>query len=260
MDAAKRREFFRRLQQANPEPTTELVYGSPFQLLVAVILSAQTTDRAVNLATAALFRDAPTPQAMLALGEAGLAGYLRTIGLWRAKARHVIATCARLIEAHGGEVPSSRAALEALPGVGRKTANVVLNTVFGEPTIAVDTHLFRVANRTGLAPGDTPRAVEEALLRAVPAAFRRHAHHWLILLGRYTCTARRPACGHCPVADLCAWPDKVLLPAGAPETPRPAAGRRTTEAPPAARAKPPASDAATAAGSLPAGRRRSGTR
>jgi endonuclease-3 len=209
MTLAQRREFFHRLQEADPEPTTELQYASPFQLLVAVILSAQTTDRAVNQATEALFRDAPTAAAMAELGEAGIAGYIRRIGLYRSKARHVAATCAVLLERHGGEVPREREALEALPGVGRKTANVVLNTVFGEPTIAVDTHLFRLANRCGLAPGKTPRAVEDALLKAVPAEYRRHAHHWLILHGRYTCTARKPACERCRVADLCRWPEKT---------------------------------------------------
>ncbi|HEY5763155.1 MAG TPA: endonuclease III [Rhodocyclaceae bacterium] len=215
MNRAQRLEFFRRLQEANPEPTTELRYDSPFQLLVAVILSAQTTDRAVNKATEALFRDAPTAAAMAELGEEGIADYIRSIGLYHSKARHLAATCAVLRDQYGGAVPRERAALEALPGVGRKTANVVLNTIFGEPTIAVDTHLFRVANRCGLAPGKTPRAVEDALLKAVPAEYRRHAHHWLILHGRYTCTARRPACARCPVADLCRWPDKSAARAGA---------------------------------------------
>lgn len=197
--------LFSRLAAANPAPTTELAYDSPFQLLIAVILSAQATDVGVNKATARLFPAAPTPEAMLALGEDGLAAYIQTIGLYRTKARNVIATCRQLVERHGGEVPRTRAALEALPGVGRKTANVVLNTAFGEPTIAVDTHIFRVANRTGLAPGKTPLAVEHGLLRVVPAAFRRDAHHWLILHGRYVCKARKPDCGACLIADLCAF-------------------------------------------------------
>jgi len=203
MNAAKRRQIFERLRAANPAPTTELTYATPFQLLIAVILSAQATDRSVNLATAPLFRDAPTPAAMLALGVKGLEPYIQRIGLYRTKAKNVIATCQRLIEAHGGEVPRRRAALEALPGVGRKTANVVLNTAFGEPTIAVDTHIFRVANRTGLAPGKTVLEVEKRLLRHTPAEFRRYAHHWLILHGRYTCKARKPDCDRCLIADLC---------------------------------------------------------
>jgi endonuclease-3 len=214
MTPKKRAEIFSRLQAANPEPTTELVYGSPFQLLIAVILSAQTTDRAVNLATRTLFAAAPTPQAMLALGQDGLETHIRTIGLYRSKARHVIATCALLLERHGGAVPQTREELEVLPGVGRKTANVVLNTAFGQATMAVDTHIFRVANRTRLALGKTPLAVELGLLKAIPEPFRRHAHHWLILLGRYTCKARRPECGRCPIVDLCEYPAKAIdLPA-----------------------------------------------
>ena len=210
MNAAKRTEIFRRLRDANPAPTTELVYATPFQLLIAVILSAQATDKSVNLATRKLFADAPTPQAILALGEEKLAEYINRIGLYRTKSKNVIATCRRLIEAHGGEVPRQREALEALPGVGRKTANVVLNTAFGEPTIAVDTHIFRVANRTNLAPGKTPLAVELKLLKTTPEEFRRDAHHWLILHGRYVCKARTPACGSCIIADLCEYKDKAL--------------------------------------------------
>ena len=210
MNAAKRTEIFRRLRDANPAPTTELVYATPFQLLIAVILSAQATDKSVNLATRKLFADTPTPQAILALGEEKLAEYINRIGLYRTKSKNVIATCRRLIEAHGGEVPRQREALEALPGVGRKTANVVLNTAFGEPTIAVDTHIFRVANRTNLAPGKTPLAVELKLLKTTPEEFRRDAHHWLILHGRYVCKARTPACGSCIIADLCEYKDKAL--------------------------------------------------
>ena len=212
MNAAQRTELFRRLQAANPAPKTELEYASNFQLLIAVILSAQATDKSVNLATRRLFADAPTPQAMLALGEAGLTTYIDRIGLYRAKAKNVIATCAQLLEQHGGEVPRDRAALEALPGVGRKTANVVLNTAFGEATIAVDTHLFRLANRIGLAPGKTPLAVERALLKRVPAEFLQDAHHWLILHGRYVCKARKPECWRCALTDLCAYRDKNLAP------------------------------------------------
>ena len=207
--AAARHELFRRLREINPAPTTELRYGTPFQLLVAVILSAQATDRSVNLATARLFAVAGTPEAIAALGVEGLAPYIRTIGLWQNKARNVVAMSRILLEQYGGEVPRERAALEALPGVGRKTANVVLNTAFGEPTIAVDTHIFRVANRTGLAPGKDVRTVEEKLLRAIPAEFRKDAHHWLILHGRYVCKARRPECPTCVIADLCAYRPKT---------------------------------------------------
>jgi len=209
MSPAARRRFYAALRAANPEPRTELVYATPFQLLVAVILSAQATDKSVNAATAGLFAAAPTPAAMLELGLAGLKRHIRTIGLYNSKARHILATSKLLIEHHGGEVPAQRAALEALPGVGRKTANVVLNAAFGEPTIAVDTHIFRVANRTGLAPGRTPREVEDGLVAATPAEFRQHAHHWLILLGRYVCKARRPGCPRCPVQRWCAYPDKA---------------------------------------------------
>lgn len=210
MNPAKRAEFFARLQAANPAPTTELEYGSPFQLLIAVLLSAQATDVSVNKATRRLFADAPTPAMMAALGEERLAEYIKTIGLFRTKARNAIATCHILLSQHDGEVPRTREALEALPGVGRKTANVVLNTAFGQPTIAVDTHIFRVANRTGLAPGKTPLAVELKLLKAVPEAYRRDAHHWLILHGRYVCTARRPQCERCALVDLCEFKGKAL--------------------------------------------------
>ena len=209
MNAAKRAEIFARLRAANPAPTTELHYASTFQLLIAVILSAQATDKSVNAATRSLFADAPTAQAMAALGEERLAGYINRIGLFNTKAKNVIATCALLIERHGGEVPQDREALEALPGVGRKTANVVLNTAFGEATIAVDTHIFRVANRTGLAPGKTVVAVEQGLLKRVPAEYRLNAHHWLILHGRYVCKARKAECGRCIIADLCAYKEKT---------------------------------------------------
>ncbi len=205
---AARRRLFERLRQANPRPSTELSYQSPYQLLISVMLSAQATDRSVNLATGPLFRVAGTPQAMLSLGQQALAGHIRTIGLWRVKARHVIEATRRILEWHGGEVPRDRAALEALPGVGRKTANVVLNTAFGEPTIAVDTHIFRVANRTGLAPGANVRQVEDRLLRVVPEEFRAGAHHWLILHGRYVCKARKPRCPLCPIRDICRYDAK----------------------------------------------------
>ena len=208
MDAAQVHLLFSRLQAARPKPTTELRYLSPFELLVAVILSAQSTDKKVNEATARLFPVANTPQLLLDLGEAELKAHIKTIGLYNSKAANILKTCALLLERHDGEVPRDRVALEALPGVGRKTANVILNTAFGEPTIAVDTHIFRVANRTGLAPGKTVRAVEEGLLAATPEEFRHDAHHWLILHGRYVCTARKPRCWACPIRDLCAYPDK----------------------------------------------------
>jgi endonuclease III len=198
-----------RLAAANPAPRTELHYTSPFTLLVAVLLSAQATDAGVNRATRTLFAEAPTPGAMLALGEEGVRERIKTIGLFRNKARNVVELCRLLIERHGGEVPRTREALEALPGVGRKTANVVLNEAFGEPTIAVDTHVFRVANRTGLAPGRTPLEVELGLLAAVPPAYGRGAHHWLILHGRYVCKARRPDCAACVVREVCRYPDKT---------------------------------------------------
>ncbi len=205
MDSTQIHQLFSRLQAVCPKPTTELRYHSSFELLVAVILSAQATDKKVNEATKSLFLAARTPQAMLDLGDAGLKAYIKTIGLYNAKAANILKTCALLLERHGGEVPGDRAALEALPGVGRKTANVMLNTAFGEPTIAVDTHIFRVANRTGLAPGKTVREVEEGLLAATPEEFKLDAHHWLILHGRYVCTARKPHCPECPIHDLCAY-------------------------------------------------------
>jgi endonuclease III len=205
----KRQAIFERLRAANPQPRTELIYATPFELLVAVILSAQATDKSVNKATAELYRAARTPAAILALGITGLSKYIKSIGLYNAKAKNIIAMCRILLERHGGEVPSTREALEELPGVGRKTANVVLNTAFGEPTMAVDTHIFRVANRTGIAPGKTVREVEDRLLKFVPMEFRHDAHHWLILHGRYTCTARRPACPICIIADLCEYRHKT---------------------------------------------------
>lgn len=209
MNPQKRHEIFTRLKAANPQPTTELRYTSPFELLVSVILSAQATDVSVNKATAKLFQAANTPQAMLRLGERGLQNYIKTIGLYNSKTAHILKTCKLLIEQHHGQVPNTRAELEALPGVGRKTANVVLNTAFGEPTIAVDTHIFRVANRTSLARGKTVRQVEEGLNKFVPVEFRQDAHHWLILHGRYVCTARKPKCPTCVIADLCEYKDKT---------------------------------------------------
>lgn len=203
-------QFYARLRDANPAPTTELHYATPFQLLIAVILSAQATDVGVNKATARLYPVAPTPSAILALGEEGLTEYIKTIGLYRTKARNVIATCRMLLELHDGEVPDDRAALEALPGVGRKTANVVLNTAFGQPTIAVDTHIFRLGNRTGLAPGKTVEDVEKKLLKVTPDEFKKDAHHWLILHGRYVCKARKPDCGRCVVLDLCSYRSKSV--------------------------------------------------
>ena len=202
-------EMFTRLRELNPHPKTELEYSSPFELLVAVALSAQATDVGVNKATRKLFPVANTPQAMLALGEDGLKKYIATIGLFNAKAKNVIAACAMLIDQHGGEVPRDRAALEALPGVGRKTANVVLNTAFGEPVMAVDTHIFRVSNRTGLAPGKDVRAVEDLLVKVIPAEFLLDAHHWLILHGRYVCKARKPDCPQCVIRDLCRFKQKT---------------------------------------------------
>ena len=209
MNKAKRTEIFQRLRELNPAPRTELEYATPFQLLVAVVLSAQATDVGVNKATRRLFPVAATPAAMLALGEEGLCEAIRTIGLFRSKARHVIQLCRMLIEQHGGEVPQDRAALEALPGVGRKTANVVLNTAFGQPTIAVHTHIFRVINRTGIAPGKDVREVEDRLERLVPSEFKLDCHHWLILHGRYVCVTRKPRCPTCPIADLCEYKHKT---------------------------------------------------
>jgi len=209
MSPRRIRALFARFAQANPAPTTELEYATPYQLLVAVILSAQATDRSVNLATRELFKAAGTPQKLARLGEAGLAPYISRIGLYKSKAKNVAAMTRILLDRHGGEVPHDREALEALPGVGRKTANVVLNTIFGEPTIAVDTHVFRLANRSGIAPGKDVRAVEDKLLKSVPAEYRHNAHHWLILHGRYVCKAAKPDCPHCLIADLCEWPEKT---------------------------------------------------
>ena len=209
MNPLKRQEIFARFRAANPQPRTELVYANAFELLVAVILSAQATDKGVNKATAQLFQTAKTPAAMAALGTKGLSKYIKSIGLYNAKAKNIIAMSRLLLERHAGEVPSSREALEELPGVGRKTANVILNTAFGQPTIAVDTHIFRVANRTGIAPGKTVREVEDKLLKFVPLEFRLDAHHWLILHGRYVCKARRPACPVCIIADLCEYRHKT---------------------------------------------------
>ena len=209
MNPEKRQEIFARFRAANPHPQTELIYASAFELLVAVILSAQATDKSVNKATAELFRTANTPAAILALGIKGLSKYIKSIGLYNAKAKNVIAMSRMLLERHAGEVPTIREALEELPGVGRKTANVILNTAFGHATIAVDTHIFRVANRTGIAPGKTVREVEEKLMKFVPLEFRLDAHHWLILHGRYVCKARRPACPVCIIADLCEYRHKT---------------------------------------------------
>ena len=212
MNAKKRRAIFETLQSLNPHPTTELEYTSPFELLIAVLLSAQATDVSVNKAMRRMFPVANTPAKVFALGEEGVAGYIKTIGLYRTKAKNVVATCRILIDQYSGEVPDDREALEALPGVGRKTANVILNTAFGHPTIAVDTHIFRVANRTGLAPGKDVRAVEAALEKAVPDEFRHDAHHWLILHGRYVCKARTPECWHCAIEPLCEYRPKTPPP------------------------------------------------
>ncbi|MBI3778226.1 MAG: endonuclease III [Gammaproteobacteria bacterium] len=210
MNARKRREIFARLKQANPSPTTELRYRNPFELLISVILSAQATDKSVNKATAELFKVARTPPQILDLGLRGLKRYIRTIGLYNTKAANILKTCRLLLEKHHGRVPATREELQALPGVGRKTANVILNTAFGQPTIAVDTHIFRVANRTGLAPGKNVLIVEKNLLEAVPEEYRHDAHHWLILHGRYTCTARKPRCAECVIYDLCEYRAKVI--------------------------------------------------
>lgn len=210
MRPADRYEFFRRLRAANPHPTTELIYTTPFELLISVVLSAQATDVGVNKATARLYPVANTPEAILNLGEEGLMAYINSIGLYRSKARHIICLCQMLIEQHNGQVPHNRAALEALPGVGRKTANVILNTIFGEPTMAVDTHIFRLGNRTGLAKGKNVLEVEQKLLKNIPKEFLVDAHHWLILHGRYVCVARKPKCEACIVEDLCAFKGKIL--------------------------------------------------
>ncbi len=217
MNRSKRQEIFERLREANPSPTTELHYGSPFELLIAVILSAQATDKGVNKATAGLFPVANTPEGILSLGEEGLKRYISSIGLFNSKAKNIIQTCRILLQEHDGEVPRDRAALQALPGVGRKTANVILNTAFGEPVMAVDTHIFRVANRTGIAPGKTVRQVEDRLVRRVPKEFLKDAHHWLILHGRYVCKARKPDCPACIISDLCEYRHKT--PGEAPQRP-----------------------------------------
>jgi endonuclease-3 len=209
MKPERRQQMFERLRARDPHPTTELEYHTPFELLVAVILSAQATDKGVNIATRKLFPVANTPAKILALGETGLTEFVKTIGLYNGKTKNILATCRLLIEQHQSEVPKTREALEALPGVGRKTANVVLNTAFGEPTMAVDTHIFRVANRTGLAPGRTVLAVEKKLLKNIPSEFLKDAHHWLILHGRYVCKARKPNCPACPIADLCSYKRKT---------------------------------------------------
>ncbi|OIO75189.1 MAG: endonuclease III [Zetaproteobacteria bacterium CG1_02_53_45] len=209
MNAAQVRRFFEHLQAIDPEPVTELNYANEFELLAAVMLSAQSTDVGVNKATARLYPVANTPAAILALGEAQLKTYIATLGLYNSKAKHLIGACEILVAKHGGEIPRTRKELEALPGVGRKTANVVLNVLFGEPTMAVDTHIFRVGNRTGLAPGKTPLDVEKVLLKVIPKKFMQHAHHWLILHGRYTCIARKPKCPSCPVSAECQWPEKT---------------------------------------------------
>ncbi len=226
MNKDKIAEIFARFRQANPKPTTELNYRTPFELLVAVTLSAQATDKSVNLATHQLFKDANTPQAILALGVEGLSRYIRTIGLYNGKAKNIIATCRILLDEHGGEVPRTREALEALPGVGRKTANVILNTAFGEPTMAVDTHIFRVSNRTRIAPGKNVRVVEDKLIKVVPEHYQHDAHHWLILHGRYVCVARKPKCPTCLIVDLCEYKQKtpaeavVVKPKGSVAPPR----------------------------------------
>jgi endonuclease III len=222
MNRRKVSAIFARLETANPHPTTELEYSTPFELLIAVILSAQATDKSVNLATRVLFKHANTPQAIADLGIEGLSSYIRTIGLFNSKAKNIIATCRALIEQHGGRIPETREQLEALPGVGRKTANVVLNTAFGQPTIAVDTHIFRVANRTGLAPGTDVRAVEDHLLKVVPPAYLHDAHHWLILHGRYVCIARKPKCPDCVIADLCEFTGKTPAEPARSSAPTPA--------------------------------------
>jgi endonuclease-3 len=250
MTRAEVERFYERLAAATPIPKGELEYINEFTLLVAVVLSAQATDVSVNKATEPLFRIADTPEKMVALGEEGLSGYIKSIGLYRTKAKNVVALSRQLIERHGGTVPHERAALEALPGVGRKTANVVLNTAFGESTIAVDTHIFRLGNRTGLAPGKTPRAVEDRLVKITPPAYARHAHHWLILHGRYVCKARRPECWRCAVAEVCRFRGKTPAPGEAGGVAPPAAAKPARTAPVAARADRQASS--------PKGRARAG--
>jgi endonuclease III len=238
MNPQARREIFARLKALNPEPVTELEHTTPFELLVAVILSAQATDKSVNLATRKLFPVANTPAAILALGPEGLASHVRTIGLYPGKVKNILATCAILLEKHGGAVPQDRAALEELPGVGRKTANVVLNSAFGQPTMPVDTHIFRVSNRLGLARGSNPREVEDQLLRRVPPEYLLHAHHWLLLHGRYICKARKPACPVCPLVDLCEYKEKTLpLPSTLPFVATGAAGNPSRQKAKTARRK-----------------------
>jgi endonuclease-3 len=248
MNAAKRRAIFARLRAANPHPKTELDHSSPFELLVAVVLSAQSTDKGVNKATSGLFKVANTPQAIAKLGPDGLVPYIGSLGMFRNKAKHVAALARAIVDEHGGEVPRSREALERLPGVGRKTANVVLNVAFGEPTFAVDTHVFRVANRTGIAPGDDPLEVEQGLEATVPDEFRLHAHHWLILHGRYVCVARTPKCPECVIRDLCEYPAKTGAPLPAVRArPRPApVAARTAPTPRAARGAQPMAKTARA--------------
>lgn len=211
MNAGKRHEIFSRFKEANPQPATELAYSTPFELLIAVILSAQATDRSVNLATRRLFKVANTPQKILGLGEAALMDYIKSIGLFRTKTKNLLSLSQKLLDDYQGNVPSTREQLEGLPGVGRKTANVVLNSAFGEPVIAVDTHIFRVTNRTRLAPGKTPREVEDKLMKSTPETYRKDAHHWLILHGRYVCVARKPKCPECLINDLCEYPGKTRI-------------------------------------------------
>jgi endonuclease III len=238
MNPARRRAIFRRLQAANPSPTTELLHDSPFELLVAVMLSAHTTDKSVNTATRKLFPVANTPAAIAKLGVEGVKPYIKTVGLYNMKARNLIGLARQIVEQHGAEVPSSREALEALPGVGRKTASIILNMVFGQTEVAVDTHIFRVANRTGLAPGKTPRAVEDALVATTPKEYMKDAHHWLLLHGRYVCTARTPACPKCIIADLCEYPDKTP-PKSLDKSDAPAARRVGPRSPRTARKRRP---------------------
>ena len=244
MNNTRRTEIFSRWRAANPHPKSDLEYNSTFELLVAVILSAQATDKAVNAATRKLYPVASTPQAIAALGEDGLGPYIQTIGLWRAMARNVVATCRQLLEQHAGQVPGERAALEALPGVGRKTANVVLNIAFGQPSIAVDTHNFRVANRSGIAPGKTVLAVEQKLNRFVPPEFRQHAHHWLILHGRYTCKAQKPDCPNCGISDLCEYKEKTPDPLAEPAQARKIPARSAHKTSKASKTSKPAQIAA----------------
>ena len=259
MNEAKRRALFERLRELEPEPASELAYRTPFELLVAVVLSAQSTDRGVNQCTAKLYPVANTPEAIAALGVDGLVPYISSIGLYRNKAKHVVALSRILVDEHGGEVPRDRESLERLPGVGRKTASVVLNVAFGEPTIAVDTHIFRVANRTGLAPGKDPLAVEQGLERATPAEFKRHAHHWLILHGRYVCVARKPRCPDCPIADLCEFRDKTGTQADRPRARAPTRGE-SVRAPKATAPRPAARGAQPMAKTARAGVRRGRSR